>query len=93
MSKLNTVYGSSISFAQEDKIPLKYIFLNPYDFVATRATTFSEEYGAYKKLLSEYDIERLKNPKNTYDQEVYDALPDKVKEKISKNHTTLMVYL
>ena len=84
MSKLNTVYGSSISFAQEDKIPLKYIFLNPYDFVATRATTFSEEYGAYKKLLSEYDIERLKNPKNTYDQEVYDALPDKVKEKISK---------
>lgn len=89
MIKLNQVYGSDISLAEENKIPLKYIFLNPYDFVATRATTFSDEYGAYKKLLSEYDIERLKNPKNTYDQEVYDALPEKVKEKISKRSYNL----
>tara|TARA_B000000441_G_C21750565_1_gene361864 strand:+ start:357 stop:2426 length:2070 start_codon:yes stop_codon:yes gene_type:complete len=89
MIKLNQVYGSDISIAAESKIPLKYIFLNPYDFVATRATTFSEKNGAYKKILSEYDIERLKNPKNTYDQEVYDALPDKVKEKIENTSYNL----
>lgn len=89
MIKLNQVYGSDVSIAAENKIPLKYIFLNPYDFVATRATTFSEKNGAYKKILSEYDIERLKNPKNTYDQEVYEALPDKVKEKIGKTSYNL----
>ena len=89
MIKLNKVYGSDISVAADNKIPLKYIFLNPYDFVATRATTFSEKNGAYKKILSEYDIERLKSPKNTYDQEVYDALPDEVKEKIAKTSYNL----
>ena len=38
--------------------------------------------GYTKRFLSEYDIERLKNPKTSYDQQVYDALDDDTKEKI-----------
>ncbi len=81
--KLNQVYGSESKIAPNRKIPVKYVFLNPYDFVAERTLTFGEKNGVYKKLLSEYDLERLKNPKTDYDKEVFDALPDEVKEKIS----------
>jgi hypothetical protein len=54
--------------------------LNPYDIVATKGSSF--ETGLYEKILSEYDIERLKNPKTEYDQQVFEALDDDTKEKI-----------
>jgi hypothetical protein len=67
---------------KKDKIPVKYILLNPFDIVAKRSTVFST--GAYEKILSEYDMERLRNPKDEYDQEIFDALPPDIKEKIKK---------
>lgn len=67
---------------KKDKIPIKYILLNPFDIVAKRSTTFAT--GAYEKILSEYDMERLRNPKDEYDQELFDALPPDIKEKIKK---------
>ena len=63
-------------------LPIKYILLNPYDVVAKSATTFDS--GNYQKLLSEYDLEKLRNPKTDYDKEVFDSLPEDVKEKIEK---------
>lgn len=84
--KLNKVYANS-SFANSS-IPMRYVFLNPYDFVADRAITFDSKNGVYQKLLSEYDIERLKNPKTEYDQQVYDSLPLEAKEKIEKKSFT-----
>lgn len=65
-----------------NKIPIKYIVLNPFDIVAKRSTTFAA--GAYEKILSEYDMERLRNPKDDYDREVLNALPPDVKEKIKQ---------
>lgn len=67
---------------KKDKIPVKYILLNPFDIVAKRSTVFAT--GAYEKILSEYDMERLRNPKDQYDQEIFDALPPDVKEKVKK---------
>ena len=32
--KLNQVYGSESKIAPNRKIPVKYVFLNPYDFIA-----------------------------------------------------------
>jgi hypothetical protein len=65
-----------------NKIPIKYILLNPFDIVAKRSTTFSV--GAYEKILSEYDMERLRNPKDDYDKEVLNGLPADVREKIKQ---------
>ena len=45
-----------------NKLPVRYIMLNPFDVVARRTTGF-ETTGVYAKVLSEYEIERLKNPK------------------------------
>ena len=67
-----------------NKFPLKYIVLNPFEIVAKRSTVFSTKAGAYAKILSEFDMERLANPKNDYDQAVFDALEPEVQEQIKK---------
>lgn len=77
--KLSKIYGSTVSL-KPGKLPVKYIVLNPYDIVATKGSSF--ETGLYEKILSEYDIERLKNPKTDYDLQVFEALDPDVKEKI-----------
>ena len=66
----------------ENKFPTKYIFLNPFEIVAKRSTVFNTSDGAYAKILSEFDLERLANPKNDYDKAIYDALDPEVKKQI-----------
>ena len=65
-----------------NKFPLKYIVLNPFEIVAKRSTVFNTKDGAYAKILSEFDIERLANPKNDYDQAVFDGLDPEVRQQI-----------
>tara|TARA_Y100000310_G_scaffold31923_1_gene30273 strand:+ start:5596 stop:7611 length:2016 start_codon:yes stop_codon:yes gene_type:complete len=72
--------------AATNKIPIRYIMLNPFDVVAQRTTSFDVRF--FSKLLSEYEIERLKDPKNEADRELFDALPDNVKERIRNNSWT-----
>jgi hypothetical protein len=67
-----------------NKFPLKYIVLNPFEIVAKRSTVFSTKDGAYAKILSEFDMERLANPKNDYDQAVFDALDPEVQKQIKE---------
>ena len=65
-----------------NKIPLRYILLNPYDIVAKRATTFSV--GAYEKVLSEYELARLQNPQTEEDVDLFESLDPEVQETIRK---------
>ena len=78
--KINQVYGS----LKPGQIPIKYILLNPYDIVLEKSTSYKD--GKYKKILSEYELERLKNPKNDYDKEVYENLPQETKDDIKKGN-------
>jgi hypothetical protein len=72
--------------AQTNKIPIKYILLNPFDVVAQRTTSFDVRF--FSKVLSEYEIERLKDPKNEGDRELYEALPENIKRRIKNNSWT-----
>ena len=81
--KLNKVYGSkSKKYLDPGKIPVRYILLNPYDIVSTRGTSFDK--GVYKKILSEYELERLRTPKTQEDKEIFKALSPKAKSAIKK---------
>ena len=64
----------------ENTIPMRYIVLNPFDIVAKRASTFST--GAYEKVLSEYELSRLQNPITEEDQQIFDSLPQDMKDGI-----------
>jgi hypothetical protein len=88
--KINQIYGS----LKPGQIPIKYILLNPYDIVLEKSTSYKD--GKYKKILSEYELERLKNPKNDYDKEVYENLPQETKDDIKKgswNSTGISILL
>lgn len=85
IQRMQTVYGAQGDFIEKGKIPIMYTFLNPYDIVAKRALTFDKsggQYGNYAKLLSEYELESLRDPKTEYDQQVFDALPRETRESI-----------
>ena len=65
-----------------NKIPVKYVILNPFDIVSKRATTFNV--GAYEKVLSEYELSRLQNPVTEEDQLIFDSLDPEMKELVEK---------
>lgn len=73
---------NQIGILGDNKIPLKYIVLNPFDIVAKRSSTFAT--GAYEKILSEYELARLQNPITEEDKEILDAMPFSVKKDIKK---------
>lgn len=77
--KISSIYGSEGGLPL-GKIPIRYILLNPYDIVATRTTAFED--GDYKKILSEYELDRLRNPKTKEDKELFDSLPSEVRKQI-----------
>lgn len=74
------VRNAAPSSSLKNKIPIRYILMNPYDIVATRASSFND--GAYQKILSEYEMSRLQNPTTEEDKEIFKALPESVKKQI-----------
>jgi hypothetical protein len=74
--------ASAISPKSEisNNIPIKYIMLNPYDILAKNASSFTT--GSYEKILSEYEISKLKTPINQEDKDIYEGLDEDVKKAI-----------
>jgi hypothetical protein len=79
--KLSTMYAAE-GEGMENAIPIKYIMLNPFDIVAKRATTFSTV--NYEKVLSEYDLERLRHPQTNEDHELLNSFPEDVQKDIKR---------
>ena len=79
-ARLNYVYGSGS--LKPGEIPIKYTLLNPYDIVIETATAFDS--GVYKKVLSDYELERLRSPKTDEDKQVLKSLPIEVRKKIKE---------
>lgn len=78
--KMNYVYASQT--LKPGEIPVKYMLLNPYDIVIDKATTFQD--GIYKKVLSDYELERLRDPKSEEDKKIFDSLTPELKKKIKQ---------
>jgi hypothetical protein len=79
--KLSTMYAEEGAEIR-NQIPLKYILLNPFDIVAKRVTTFNAT--SYEKVLSEYDLERLRNPQSEEDIELLNSFPEEDRKNIQK---------
>lgn len=72
--------GLSENGIVNNRVPLRYILINPYDIVAKISSSFAE--AVYEKVLSEYELERLKNPKDDADVELLKGFPPEVQEQI-----------
>ena len=71
VNKITQTFGA-LSRASVN-LPSRYIILNPADIQIGGSINFSV--GRYYKLLSDYEIERLRNPKTDEDIEVLNSLP------------------
>ena len=77
--KINQTFG--ISQAAEDlNIPAKYIILNPSDIQLQGSISFST--GVYYKVVTDYELQRLRHPQTEEDKEVYENLPEETKKLI-----------
>jgi len=77
VTRMTQTFGltSEASFS----LPARYIILNPADIQISGNITFAT--GEFKKILSDYELERLRNPKTEEDKQVLESLdPDAIKQ-------------
>lgn len=67
-----------------NEIPIRYIMLNPADMVSRKVNSFDDT--VYEKILSEFEIEALKNPKNEDDKELFEALSPEIQKQIKQGN-------
>mgnify|MGYP003115986150 FL=1 len=77
VTRMTQTFGltSEASFS----LPARYIILNPADIQISGNITFAT--GEFKKILSDYELERLRNPKTDEDKQVLESLdPEAIKQ-------------
>jgi hypothetical protein len=86
LKKMTQIFGSS-----NTEIPLKYIILNPADIVLGGAATFVN--GSYFKILSDYELEQLRNPRSEEDKALLQSLPKETRDAIKSGSSSVMMPL
>jgi hypothetical protein len=86
LSKTFGVKRLASSKSSSLSLPSRYIILNPADVQAGGNVSFVS--GKYYKLLSDYEIERLRNPRTEEDKEVLNSLDPEIRKTITdgKHH-------
>lgn len=72
--KMQTVFG-----AKKNLLPIRYVILNPAQIYLNGGLGYDNN---WTKIMSTYEIERLKTPQTPEDKEVFKSLPDNVKKLI-----------
>lgn len=85
LMKLRTVYAAEGTISAK-KIPIRYIVLNPHCIAAKNTVYFGE--NMYEHILSQSELQRLKNPINEDDRKFFDGLPQEAKDLITKRSWT-----
>jgi hypothetical protein len=85
--KINQTFG--LSEANENiEIPSKYIILNPSDIQLQGSIAFSN--GVYYKVVTDYELQILRNPQTEEQKEVFESLPEETKKLIKDTKKTGM---
>lgn len=78
-TKLTQVYAAEGT--PTNSVPIRYIMLNPYDIVSKASTSFS--IGTYEKILSRFELTRLKDPQTEEDRAFFNSLPAEARKSIT----------
>lgn len=81
--------GTSVASAV---LPVRYVILNPADIQSTGTMSMGIAKTYYKRL-SDYELERLKNPRTPEDKEVFDSLDEDVKKQIKSGVAQALIPL
>ena len=79
-TKISQTFGTDDYLNESGKItiPSRYCILNPADIQLGGNISFTS--GKYYKLLSDYELERLRDPKTEEDVEVLENLSKEIQE-------------
>jgi hypothetical protein len=91
VNRITQVYGSDELQVTPLQLPSRYIILNPADIQMMGTSNFG--FGIYYKMLTDYEINQLKNPKTEEDIAVLNALPDDAKKLIKAGRTAVIIPL
>lgn len=83
LNKLTQVFGAESEFKTEKtSLPVKYSILNPADIQVGGTLSFAN--ATYFKVLTAYELDRLRNPRTEEDKAMFDKLPPEIKKQIAK---------
>tara|TARA_R100000008_G_scaffold84577_2_gene72348 strand:- start:1549 stop:3576 length:2028 start_codon:yes stop_codon:yes gene_type:complete len=82
VSKITQTFGSNLSstLSSTNKIPSSYMLVNPADIRMTGTLAFNNP--VYYKLVTNYELERLKTRKTEEDKQMFDSLPKNIQKQI-----------
>lgn len=82
ISKITQVFGNEAFAASKLELPSKYMILNPADIQYGGNISFVG--GNYYKILTDYELQRLRNPTTDEDREVLKSLDEQNKLRLQK---------
>ena len=88
INRITQTFGL-VSKAASINLPARYIVINPADVQIGGTINFS--LGRYYKVLSDYELERLRSPKTDEDVEVLNSLPPEVRELVKRKTVGILV--
>jgi len=74
------LYKYPTNYDVKNRVPVQYTLLNPFYITVNR--TSSWKHVVYEKILSEYELERLQNPKNDHDKMIFESMDKQTQDKI-----------
>lgn len=77
--------------AKNNTLPIRYIILNPTQVSLQGGISFTN--STWVKVLSTYEIERLKSPQTPEDKQIFNSLPDSMKATLGKGSRSGNLYL
>ena len=88
VSKISQVFGSQ-ALAAKISLPSRYIIINPADVQVNGNLSFNR--GQYYKVLTDYELEQVRNPRTEEDKEILTSLDPLVREQILKGKSTAVL--
>lgn len=82
---------SPITTLSEKKIPVRYIMLNPADIEATEQMNFGDY--SYAKILTNFEMAKLRDPKTEKDKDIFNSLPKEVKEELKRTKSNTNTFI
>lgn len=76
--------------AKSPEIPIRYTILNPMQVYLQRGASYT--YG-YVRMLSTYEIERLKNPQTIEDKQMFESFPEDIQRQILQGGAWRWIYV
>lgn len=90
LKNLEETFNLALS-AENATIPIRYILLNPSDITFRGSLSFAN--GKYYKLLSNFEVSNLKNPRTLADKQMFNGLPPDAQREIKNSKGSAQVYL